>query len=188
MDDTDADRPVSRRGFLRATAGTAAVAGASGTAAAQESSGSSSSSSGGGGTKTVQVGPGGSLKFEPEELTIAPGTAVKFVWKSGGHNVHPKSGNWGHQPIEDKGFSYTTPPFKQTGSHDYWCDPHKSAGMTGTITVQQGGASSSGSSGPSVPGSAKTLGIGAMSFMLSTLGLAYFFMKYGGDFETGVEE
>jgi plastocyanin len=184
MDDSDADGPVNRRGFLKTAAGTAAVAGASGTATAQESSGSSS----GGGTKTVTVGPGGSLTYEPAELTIAPGTAVKFVWDSGGHNVNAKNGKWGHLPLEDKGFSYTTPPFKQMGSQDYWCDPHKSAGMKGTITVQQGGASSGGSSGPSVPNSAKTLGIAVMSFMLSTLGLAYFFIKFGGDFENGVEE
>ncbi|HET7325170.1 MAG TPA: plastocyanin/azurin family copper-binding protein [Halococcus sp.] len=177
----DTDGPVDRRGFLRAAAGTAAVAGATGTAAAQEGGSS------GGSTKTVTVGPGGSLTFDPDELTIAPGTAVKFVWDSSGHNVHPKSGKWGHIPIEDKGFSYTTPPFKQTGSQKYWCDPHKSAGMIGTITVQQGGASSGGSSGPSVPDNAKTLGIAAMSFMLSTLGLAYFFMKYGEDFETREE-
>jgi hypothetical protein len=39
-----------------------------------------------------------------------------------------------------------------------------------------------------VPGSAKTLGVAAMSFMLSTLGLAYVFMKYGGDYENATEE
>lgn len=182
MDDTDG--PVSRRGFLRTAAGATAIAGASGTAAAQKGGSS------GGGTKTITVGPDGKPVFEPEELTIAPGTAVKFVWESPGHNVNPKSGKWGHLPLEGKGFSYTTPPFTKMGSHKYWCDPHKPVGMIGTITVQKGGASSSkgGSSGPSVPKSAKTLGIAAMSFMLSTLGLAYFFMKYGTDFETREQE
>ncbi|WP_435078733.1 plastocyanin/azurin family copper-binding protein [Halococcus sp. AFM35] len=180
MDDTDADESVSRRGFLRTAAGTAAVAGASGTAAAQEGG------SGGGSAKTVTVGPGGALTFEPAELTIAPGTSVKFTWGSSGHNVNPDSGKWGHQPIEDKGFSFTTPPFQQTGEHPYVCDPHESAGMTGTIIVQQGGASS-GSSEPPIPGFAKSLGVAASTFLLSTLGLAYFFMRYGGDFEGDAE-
>ena len=185
MSETDADEPVSRRGFLRTAAGAAAVAGASGTAAAQE--GNSSGGDSGGGTKTVEVGPGGSFKFSPEEATIAPGTAVEFVWKSDGHNVVPDDGDWGHTTIEDKGFSYTTPAFEETGEFPYVCEPH-APGMAGIIVVQEGGASSGGSSEPVVPGSAKTLGIAAMSFMLSTLGLAYVFMKYGGDYGSTTEE
>ncbi|WP_049898274.1 plastocyanin/azurin family copper-binding protein [Halococcus agarilyticus] len=181
MSETDADEPVSRRGFLRTAAGTAAVAGASGTAAAQEGEG------GGGGATEVTVGPGGSLTFDPETATIAPGSAVKFVWDSGGHNVNPDDGDWGHQPIEDSGFSFTTPPFEETGSFGYVCDPHEPAGMIGTIEVSEGGGGG-GSSEPAVPNSAKTLGIAAMSFMLSTLGLAYVFMKYGGDYENTSEE
>jgi plastocyanin len=180
MDDTDADSSVSRRSFLRTAAGTAAVAGASGTAAAQEGG------SGGGSAQTVTVGPGGSLSFDPAELTIAPGTPVKFVWDSSGHNVHPDSGKWGHKPIEDKGFSFTTPPFQKTGEFSYVCDPHASAGMKGTIIVQQGGASS-GSSKPPIPGFAKKIGVAASMFLFSTLGLAYFFMRYGGDYEGNAE-
>jgi plastocyanin len=153
------------------------------------SGGNQSAGGGGGGgsttTKTVQVGPGGSLTFEPETLSISPGTAVKFVWKSGGHNVHPKSGNWGHQPIEDKGFSYTTPPFKQTGSHDYWCDPHKSAGMTGTIQVgSSGGGGGGGESEPNpeemgVPLQAHFVGIATLLMMVVSLVYTFFLVKYG---------
>ena len=175
MDDTDADGSVNRRSFLRTAAGAAAVAGASGTAAAQEGD------SGGGSAKEVTVGPGGALTFEPAELTVAPGTPVKFSWGSDGHNVHPDDGDWGHEPIEDTGFSFTTPPFQETGEFGYVCDPHESAGMTGTIIVQQGGASS-GSSEPAIPGFAKQIGVAASTFLLSTLGLAYFFMRYGGDY------
>lgn len=131
MRNTDSTNSVSRRRFLQTAAGATTMAGAIDTATAQDDGSS------GGGTKTVTVGPGGSLTFDPETLTIAPGTKVKFTWDSGGHNVNPKSGDWGHKPIEDKGFSYTTPPFQQTGSQKYWCDPHKSAGMIGTIEVAQ---------------------------------------------------
>lgn len=47
--------------------------------------------------------------------------------------------------------------------------------MVGTVTVGGGG-------GPVIPDGAKTLGIVAASTMGSVLGLAYFFMKYGGDY------
>lgn len=80
MDETDSANPVSRRRFLQAVAGTTTITGATGTAAAQEGSSSGGS---GGSTKTVVVGPGGSLTFDPETLTIAPGTKVKFKWDSG---------------------------------------------------------------------------------------------------------
>ena len=177
MDDTDADSSVSRRGFLRTAAGTAAVAGASGTAAAQEG--------GGGSAKEVTVGPGGALTFEPAELTVAPGTPVKFVWDSSGHNVHPDDGDWGHQPIEDKGFSFTTPPFQETGEFNYVCDPHESAGMTGTIIVQQGGASAGGEEEePSpeemgVPFQAHFVGIATILMMVLSLIYTFFVVKYG---------
>jgi hypothetical protein len=52
--------------------------------------------------------------------------------------------------------------------------------MIGTIEVTQGGASK-GSSQPAIPGSAKTLGVATSGLMTSVLGLAYFFMRYGGD-------
>jgi hypothetical protein len=48
---------------------------------------------------------------------------------------------------------------------------------SGTAAAQSG----------SVPGSAKALMVGILILLLFTLGLAYFFMKYGGDYETSVE-
>jgi hypothetical protein len=36
---------------------------------------------------------------------------------------------------------------------------------------------------PAVSQQAKTLGVATFISMLSTLGLAYFFIKYGGDYE-----
>jgi hypothetical protein len=40
-----------------------------------------------------------------------------------------------------------------------------------------------GGGGPSLPDNAKMLGIASGFAMVSTLGLAYFFMKYGGDYD-----
>ena len=192
MDATDADGPISRRGFL-ASAGAAAAVGASGTAAAQEGN-ASSGSSGGGSTKTVQVGAqgnGGYFAFAPEEVTVAPGTTVVWKWtgKGGAHNVVSDDDAFDSgSPVADAGttFKHT---FSETGEFPYHCVPHKSLGMVGTITVQEGGASAAGGGGGglTLPDSAKNLGIAAMSVMLSTVGLAYFFMRFGGDFEAAEE-
>ena len=79
-------------------------------------------------------------------------------------------------------YEYT---FDTEGTFDYFCIPHESAGMTGTVSVKQGGGAEGGGGGesvPQVPNSAKTLGVATTGAMVLTLGLAYFFMKYGGDY------
>ncbi|RLM94538.1 halocyanin [Halobellus sp. Atlit-38R] len=179
---TDGNAEMSRRAFLTTAAGTAAAAGAAGTAAAQEG--------GGGGTKTVMVGPGGSLVFEPgtnEPLQITPGTTVEFVWDSDNHNIvvdsQPEGANWeGHEPIENTGFTYSH-TFETLGAYEYYCVPHQSAGMVGTIEVVESISTPASSNVPTVPDSAKTLGVATTFAMVATLGLAFFFLKYGGDYE-----
>ncbi|WP_224269820.1 plastocyanin/azurin family copper-binding protein [Haloprofundus salinisoli] len=217
---------ISRRTFLRATAGaTATVAGAT-TAAAQEdgngtagnessgnetagnesagnessgngsagneSSGNESAggSGGGGGTETVTVGAGSDgLSFDPSELSIQPGTTVVFEWASNGHNVVPNEGDWGEEEIHDEGYSFEH-TFEEEATYEYVCEPHEDAGMVGTIEVSQdagsggGGGGGGGSSAPSVPDSAKSLGVATTFSMVATLGLGYFFIKYGGDYES----
>lgn len=101
---------------------------------------------GGGGTETVAVGPGGDLVFQPgtdKPLEITTGTTVRFVWESGGHNIHvdsqPEDADWqGHQSIEDNGFEHEH-TFEVAGDYHYWCEPHKGAGMVADITVKSGG-------------------------------------------------
>lgn len=189
-DDTS---PVSRRGFLRAATGAAAASAAAGTAAAQEGNETESGGSSGGPTETVAVGPGGSLVFEPADLEIAPGTTVNFVWESDFHNIvvdsQPEGANWegtegGADTTYDTGheYSYT---FETEGEYAYFCQPHVGAGMEATITVSAdaGGGGGGGGGPPAIPDSAKTLGIASVIGMVSTLGLAYFLMRYGGDYE-----
>ena len=176
---------MSRRGFLRTATGAAAVAGATGagagTAAGQEST-------------EVVVGPGGNLVFEPETANVAPGDTVTWTWDSDNHNIIPESqpegASWeGHEPLENSGFTYEH-TFDTEGTYSYYCQPHRSAGMVGEVVVGEGGGGSGGDGGngtggggpPQIPESARTLGIATVFGMLSTLGLAYFFMKYGGDY------
>ena len=94
-------------------------------------------------SKTVAVGPDGRYAFTPgteTPLRIAPGTTVKFVWKSDTHNIYvdsqPESANWqGHESIENTGFTYEY-TFEVTGTYHYWCEPHKSLGMVADLVVE----------------------------------------------------
>ncbi|MFB6296216.1 MAG: plastocyanin/azurin family copper-binding protein [Halobacteriales archaeon] len=193
------ERSLSRRGFLRASASAAGVAGASGIGAAAEEGGES----GGGTTHTVEMTD--QLVFDPDELTIAPGDTVKWVnVGSIGHSVTayeesiPEGGEYfasggfdSEQAARDDwngaqegnvpgGESYTH-TFQTEGTYKYFCIPHEGAQMKGTIKVASGGSSEGGGGGPpAIPDSAKTMGIATTVAMLTTLGLAFTLLKYGG--------
>lgn len=90
----------------------------------------------------VKVGPG-SLSFEPESFDIPTGGSVRWVWESSGHNVRPSSipdgADWsgtegGDGTTYDAGYTYTY-TFDVDGTYEYYCAPHRSAGMTGSFTV-----------------------------------------------------
>ena len=140
---------------------------------------------GGGPTKTVKVGPGGQLKFEPEEIQIPTGGTVKWVWKSSGHNVHPAEGDWGVEELKGPPFTYSH-TFEQAGDHKYWCVPHKSAGMIGTVTVGSSGGSGGGGGGQEevdpeemgVPFQSHYVGIAAILAMIVSLCYSFFLLKY----------
>jgi len=138
-----------------------------------------------GATETLTVGPDGNNVFDPDSLTIEPGTTVEFVWDSDTHNMVVESGpdEWeGHQPIESAGFSYEH-TFEEEGTYEYICEPHVAAGMEGTLSVEEGAGSGGGgaaSATPTIPDSAMSLAVGTMGAMVSTIALAYFFIKYGG--------
>ena len=185
------ERSVSRRGFLRGAAGATAVAAASGTATGQEGEGGGTpteggqAGGGGGGTQTVELVD---YAYEPgtdQPLYITPGTTVNFVWNSDNHNIavdsQPEGANWeGHEPVENSGFEYSH-TFETLGEYAFHCDPHLNLGMEGTIVVnEQGAPPQEGSTGPSVPDSAKSIGVATSVALGSTLGLAYLFLKYGG--------
>jgi plastocyanin len=92
---------------------------------------------------TVVVGPGGSLVFDPAELVVAPGDTVAFSWESDFHSVtvdtQPSGADWSGtgETTHDAGFTHTH-TFDVAGTYDYYCRPHRSAGMTGTVQVGEG--------------------------------------------------
>ena len=146
-EDTTTPGEATRRTVLRAAgASVALAAGAGGTAAAQEAE-----------RHTVEMTD--ELVFDPDSITVAPGDTV--VWEnvgSVGHSItayedeipdgadYFASGGFdseeaarGAYPEGDIGgggsYEHT---FDATGEYGYFCIPHESVGMVGTVTVQEG--------------------------------------------------
>jgi Plastocyanin len=173
---------VGRRTLLTAATGAAVVAVTGGQAVGQA-----------GEVETVVVGPGGQLVYDPgtdAPHQVLPGTTVEFVWESDNHNIvvesQPDAAAWeGHVPIENTGFTYEH-TFETLGTYEYYCEPHRSAGMVATIEVVEEISTPVPAAKPQVPESALTLGVATAFAMVATLGLGFFFMKYGGDY--GIDE
>lgn len=97
-----------------------------------------------GAAQVVDVGPGGELRFDPSSFTIATGDTVRWVFQSSGHNVKadavPSGAEWSGTPGEqfdtmDEGATYEH-TFTVAGDYDYFCAPHRSAGMVASFTVE----------------------------------------------------
>lgn len=78
------------------------------------------------------------LRFNPSEVTLQEGQAVRFVW--GGqalpHNAVAKEGLFDSgDPSRDVDYRFV---FENGTAGDYVfvCEPHESVGMVGTITVE----------------------------------------------------
>ena len=93
-------------------------------------------------TIEVEVDPPGSFhKFVPEVVNINPGDTVRWIWRGQTqHTVTSGDINTGQQdgifnsPLRDAPyqFSYT---FNTAGKFDYFCVPHRTMGMYGTVNV-----------------------------------------------------
>jgi plastocyanin len=101
---------------------------------------------------TVMVGAGGSLVFTPATLSIRVGDTVRWTWGSSLHNVvsgpvvsgvgmadglfcSPNDTACGSAPILNMGDTYEH-TFPVAGTFPYFCSPHASTGMVGSIVVQ----------------------------------------------------
>lgn len=191
----------TRRAFLRGMG--ASVAAATAAAGAQPAAAQEEGGDGGGTTHTVDMTD--DLVFDPDALTIAPGDTIRWVnvgtighsvtayeenipeeaefFASGGfdgesaaRSGYPQRGD----VVGGEEFSHT---FEVEGDYEYFCIPHESVGMIAEVSVVPGGAQPEPAVDlPSVPESAKSLAIATMTAMLSVVVLAYFFLKYGGDY------
>ncbi len=96
---------------------------------------------------TIKMGAdNGLLKFVPSELTINAGDVVKFEMnKLGPHNAVFDKGPAGadlkklskDQLLFSSGESYTADfSGAPKGEYEYYCQPHRGAGMVAKITVE----------------------------------------------------
>src|SRR5215213_8488559 len=82
--------------------------------------------------------------FDQANITVEPGTTV--TWVQSGNNPHTTTsydGLWDSGMIEGGSggtFSFT---FEEPGTYDYYCIPHESMGMIGSVTVSGATATSS---------------------------------------------
>ena len=88
------------------------------------------------GAQVVEVELTGT-SFAPADITVAVGTTVRWIYRSGGpHTVTPDGHTvWSEASLTTSGqtFEHT---FTSTGVFNYYCDPHRGAGMTGVVRVQ----------------------------------------------------
>ncbi|PSQ19222.1 halocyanin [Halobacteriales archaeon QS_8_69_26] len=100
-------------------------------------------------------------------------------WASGGFESESAArGAWDDEGVVAGGETYEH-TFEVEGTYEYFCIPHEGAGMVGSIEVAQdtGGGEAT---GPAVTDSARTIVVATVAAMVSTLALAYTFIKYGG--------
>ena len=85
----------------------------------------------------VSMGAGGNLVFEPNEITISAGDTVHFINEAlPPHNIIVEA-----RPDLSREALLFAPGesqdvlFADAGDYNFFCGPHQSAGMTGTIHV-----------------------------------------------------
>ncbi len=104
--------------------------------------------SGGPQTVVVHVGPGGAHTFSMPSVTIHVGDTVKWTWDSGNHTVtsgssctadgkfcSPSNTNCSTSNPSAMNATYSH-TFTAAGSFPYFCIPHCTSGMTGSVVVQ----------------------------------------------------
>lgn len=185
---------VTRRGLLLGAVGATAVA----------ATGASAQTTPEREPTTYTVEMTDDLVFAPDDVTVAPGDTV--VWENVGavgHSVtayedripedaeyfnsagvdaeaaarsaYPRRGDI----AEGESYSHT---FETEGVHDYFCIPHETVGMVGTVRVVPGGPSTATPAAPVVPANAPLVALATGTVLVVVVALAYFFLKYGGDY------
>ena len=102
------------------------------------------------------------LYFDPIGLFVEPGETVSFELVSGNHSAtayHPDNTyaldrripqgapSWNTGQFSEAG-AFRNVTFETTGTHDYYCIPHKQLGMVGRIVVGEPGGPATRSPNP----------------------------------------
>lgn len=93
-----------------------------------------------GSSSTVEVHMTSSLTFSPAEVTIEPGTTVRWINDASVfHTITPDGHSaWSRATVNSTGQTFEV-TFNSEGVFPYYCEPHQSQGMTGTVTVEAAG-------------------------------------------------
>ena len=90
-------------------------------------------------TVEVKLGTdGGMLAFEPSNISISAGDKVKFV----NNKLAPHNAVFdGHDELSHPDLAFAPgesweKTFATAGSYDFYCEPHRGAGMVGTVVVK----------------------------------------------------
>ncbi|NET48186.1 MAG: plastocyanin [Merismopedia sp. SIO2A8] len=91
---------------------------------------------------TVGMGTTGMLAFSPDAIMVSPGDTIIFeMGQLGPHNIEFEGAlasvsakNLMFAPGETA--AVTIPADTPAGTYNFYCDPHRGAGMVGTVTVQ----------------------------------------------------
>lgn len=77
--------------------------------------------------------------FSPSQVTITPGSTIRWVNQGNIlHTVTPAGhSEWEEATLTSEGETFTH-TFTEEGVYAYYCDPHRSVGMVGTIRVEAG--------------------------------------------------
>ena len=139
---------LSRRAVLRSTLSTVAAGSVAGLAGCTGDNDCEVD----GAAKTIAVGPGESLVFDPETVQVDVGDTVGWCFQSRGHNVsavpdhsdevsipedaEPFASYEGDNQFQTVAVGETfTHTFETAGRYTYVCVPHVNSGMVGTVVV-----------------------------------------------------
>lgn len=156
---------MRRRAVLKAAGVTAtgSLTGLAGCSSSTPEANSGTEAPSNGDTNTVlMVTDGSTYYFDPIGLFVESGETITFEIDSGSHSATAyKEGNgpatvtripdgaeaWDSGTLSQQGatFEHT---FETTGTHDYFCTPHKSLEMVGRIVVDEPGGPAEGSMPP----------------------------------------
>ncbi len=90
--------------------------------------------------KTVEVKLGtdaGMLAFEPSTINLAAGDSIKFV----NNKLAPHNAVFdGHEELSHADLAFAPgesweETFSTAGTYDFYCEPHRGAGMVGKVVV-----------------------------------------------------
>ena len=158
-------------------------------AAATSTAGTATAQSG----KTVAVGPGGNLVFEPATIYASPGTTITWNWESDTHNIvvenQPDGANWEGTEgpptkVYDTGHTYEH-TFDTKGTYAYYCQPHRTSGMVGEVIINESGQAPGGGGEEvdpehmGVPIQAHFVGIATILAIIVSMVFTFFMLKYG---------